>query len=78
MRAVAPKPVNVVVGPRSGPVPLADLSAAGVRRVSLGGSLYMGTMAALVRHRRTVRAGNLAAAVPGIRSADIAALLPAP
>lgn len=78
VRAVAPKPVNVVVGPRSGPVPLAELSAAGVRRVSLGGSLYMGTMAALAATAEQVRAGNLAAAAPGIRSADIAALLPRP
>jgi len=78
VRAVAPKPVNVVVGPRSGPVPLAELSAAGVRRVSLGGSLYMKAMATLVDAAGQVRAGNLAAAAPGIRSADIAALLPKP
>ncbi len=76
VRAVAPKPVNVVVGPRSGPVPLAELSAAGVRRVSLGGSLYMRTMAALVEVAEQVRGGNLAAAAPGIRSAEIAELLP--
>jgi 2-methylisocitrate lyase-like PEP mutase family enzyme len=76
VRAVAPKPVNVVVGPRSGAVPLAELSAAGVRRVSLGGSLYMKAMGTLVATVEQVRGGNLAAAAPGIRSADIAALLP--
>jgi 2-methylisocitrate lyase-like PEP mutase family enzyme len=78
VKAVAPKPVNVVVGPRSGAVPLAELSAAGVRRVSLGGSLYMKMMATLVATAEEVRTGNLAAAAPGIRSADIAALLPRP
>jgi 2-methylisocitrate lyase-like PEP mutase family enzyme len=76
VRAVAPKPVNVVVGPRSGAVPLTELAAAGVRRVSLGGSLYMKTLATLVEAATQVRAGNLAAAVPGIRGAEIAALLP--
>jgi 2-methylisocitrate lyase-like PEP mutase family enzyme len=35
--AVAPKPVNVLLGPRAGLVPLAELAAAGVRRVSAGG-----------------------------------------
>ncbi len=78
VRAVAPKPVNVVVGPRSGPVPLAELSAAGVRRVSLGGSLYMKAMASLVAAAEQVRAGTLAAAVAGLRGADIATLLPRP
>lgn len=37
--AVAPKPVNVLMGPRSGLVPLAELAAAGVRRVSAGGMI---------------------------------------
>ena len=35
-RAVAPKPVNVLLGPRSGMVTMTELAAAGVRRVSLG------------------------------------------
>jgi len=34
VRAVAPKPVNVVVGPRSGKVPWVELQKAGVKRVS--------------------------------------------
>lgn len=37
--AVAPKPVNVLMGPRSGLVPLATLAEAGVRRVSAGGMI---------------------------------------
>src|SRR5215469_16612762 len=46
VRAVAPRPVNVVNGPRSGLVPLAELAKAGVRRVSLGGTLNGRAMAA--------------------------------
>lgn len=76
VRAVAPKPVNVVVGPRSGPVPLAELSAAGVRRVSLGGSLYMKAMGTLAEAAQRIRGGDLLAAMPAIRSSEIAALLP--
>jgi 2-methylisocitrate lyase-like PEP mutase family enzyme len=43
VRAVAPKPVNVVVGPG---VELAVLRQAGVRRVSIGGALYRKAMTA--------------------------------
>jgi len=76
VRAVAPKPVNVVIGPRSGPVSLAQLSAAGVRRVSTGGALYRHSMAALEGLARLLRAGDLAAATHGIASSEIATLLP--
>jgi 2-methylisocitrate lyase-like PEP mutase family enzyme len=76
-RAVAPKPANVVVGPRSGPVPLPELEAAGVRRVSLGGALYMGVMASLVATAEALRAGDLTGGSRRIPSSEIAALLPA-
>lgn len=56
--AVAPVPLNVVFGPRSGPVPLATLAAAGVRRVSLGGSLYRHAMGALVQAADRLQAGE--------------------
>ena len=75
VRAVAPKPVNVVVGPRSGAVPLAELDAAGVRRVSLGGALYGRAMAALAEAAEALRSGDLASATRGVRMADIEALL---
>jgi 2-methylisocitrate lyase-like PEP mutase family enzyme len=57
-RAVAPVPLNVVFGPRSGPVPLAVLAAAGVRRVSLGGALYRHAMGALVQAAERLKAGE--------------------
>ncbi|HEY0798264.1 MAG TPA: isocitrate lyase/PEP mutase family protein, partial [Candidatus Baltobacteraceae bacterium] len=40
VKAVAPKPVNVGVGPASGPVTVAELQAAGVKRISLGVAPY--------------------------------------
>ena len=62
MRAVAPKPVNVLIGPGA---PLAELGAVGVRRVSLGGALYRVAMGALARSAASLQAGDLAAAVSG-------------
>src|SRR3984893_5736772 len=40
VRAVAPKPVNLLVGTMQGTLPWAEVQAAGVRRLSLGVSLY--------------------------------------
>lgn len=76
VKAVAPKPVNVVVGPASGLVPLATLSEAGVKRVSLGGSLYRRSMAALVDAAEALAKGDIASAAKGVPSNEIAALLP--
>ncbi|MEZ5966364.1 MAG: isocitrate lyase/phosphoenolpyruvate mutase family protein [Planctomycetota bacterium] len=76
-RAVAPKPLAVVIGPGTGPVPLAVLAEAGVKRVSLGGALYRRAMAALVDSAEKLANGDLAAAVAGaIPTRDIDALLP--
>ena len=77
VRAVAPKPVNVLIGPRSGAVPLVELAAAGVKRVSLGGALYRLAMARLVEASEALRAGDLAVGSRGVPGAEIAALLPA-
>ena len=76
VRAVAPKPVNVVFGPRSGPVALDALSAAGVKRVSLGGALYRHAMGALVQAAEKLRAGDLDFMAGAVSSAEVAALLP--
>ena len=76
VKAVAPKPVNVVVGPASGLVPLATLSEAGVKRVSLGGSLFRRSMAALVDAAEALAKGDIASAAKGVPSNEIAALLP--
>jgi 2-methylisocitrate lyase-like PEP mutase family enzyme len=76
VRAVAPRPVNVVVGPRSGPVSVADLSAAGVKRISLGGALHRVTLTALAECARRVAVGDLSDMYRAIPSKQIAALMP--
>ncbi len=62
VRAAAPKPVNVLIGPG---VSFAELEAAGVRRVSLGAALYRVALGALARSVVALRAGDLPAAVAG-------------
>jgi len=63
--AVAPKPVNVLIGPASGPVPWAELQQAGVKRVSLGSGLYSRVMGDLQSAAGQLAAGDLAAATAG-------------
>jgi 2-methylisocitrate lyase-like PEP mutase family enzyme len=63
--AVAPKPVNVLLGPRSGMVPMADLAAAGVRRISLGGAMYRTAMRRVADAASSLAAGDIAAALAG-------------
>jgi 2-methylisocitrate lyase-like PEP mutase family enzyme len=74
VRAVAPKPVNVLIGTG---VQLAELAASGVRRVSLGAALYRRAMGGLVAAAEALRAGDLPAAVRGaVPGRDIGELLP--
>jgi 2-methylisocitrate lyase-like PEP mutase family enzyme len=73
--AVSPKPVNVLIGPNS-TVPLSELAALGVKRVSIGGALYRVAMTALVQTARALRDGNLAAVQGAIPGGEIAELLP--
>jgi 2-methylisocitrate lyase-like PEP mutase family enzyme len=61
VRAVAPKPVNLVVGTMQGTVPWAELQAAGVRRLSLGVALYTRVMGNLAQAAADLMAGDLAA-----------------
>jgi 2-methylisocitrate lyase-like PEP mutase family enzyme len=75
VKAVAPKPVNVLIGPASGPVPIAELQAAGVRRVSLGSALYRHVMASVQEAAIALAAGNAAPAAQGILTSDITRLL---
>jgi 2-methylisocitrate lyase-like PEP mutase family enzyme len=64
--AVAPKPVNVLAGPRSGLVPMAELAAAGVRRVSAGGLIARAAYLHAMELSQAMVAGDLPrlAAVP--------------
>jgi 2-methylisocitrate lyase-like PEP mutase family enzyme len=74
VRAVAPKPVNVVVGPG---VALAVLAAAGVKRVSVGGALYRKAMSATADALDVLSSGGLDTAFRGVQpSADFNRILP--
>lgn len=65
VKAVAPKPVNVVVSPTDRTLSVAELQRAGVKRISLGASLYAHAMAALQRSASALAAGDLATATAG-------------
>lgn len=74
--AVAPRPANMLIGPRAGAVPLAELAAAGVRRVSTGGALYRLAMGALRDAGRAMRGGEMAIFGDAPAGAQIENLLP--
>src|SRR5581483_7528585 len=76
VRAVSPKPVNVLIGPEDAAVSLTQLSEAGVKRVSVGGALYRHAMTALAGTAKALSEGNLAAARGAIASSEIATLFP--
>jgi 2-methylisocitrate lyase-like PEP mutase family enzyme len=74
VKAVAPKPVNVVVGPG---VPLSVLAESGVKRVSIGGSLYRKAMTATRDCLEELTAGKLDTAFKGVMaSAEFERLVP--
>lgn len=72
VRAVAPKPLNVLMmGPG---LSVAELAGLGVRRISVGGALARVALSAMLSTAEQMRAGSfegLAAAAPGKRFNDI-------
>lgn len=74
--AVAPKPVNVLIGP-SDPVPLSVLAQTGARRISVGGALYRCALTAAVQIARRLREGDLVAVTGAISGSEIGDLLAA-
>ena len=77
VRAVAPKPVNIVVGTMEGAVPVAELQKAGVKRISLGVALYTRVMADLKRAARQLADGDIGAASQGLAFKDAVSLIKA-
>jgi 2-methylisocitrate lyase-like PEP mutase family enzyme len=73
--AVAPKPVNVLIGPRNGSPTVQELFAVGVKRISLGASLYMHAMKAVQDSARQLTAGDVAGASTGLSMGEAAAFL---
>jgi len=74
-RAVAPKPVNALLDSRLATKPLTELSAAGVRRISLGGALYRVTMSRLVTAAGALQEGDLNALSDALPGSEIGALM---
>lgn len=70
-------PVNHVIGLGAGGATLAELAAAGVRRVSLGGSLARVALSALLAAGEEMRAGGFANAEAGADWAEILAAIKA-
>ena len=71
VKAVAPKPVNLVVGTMRGTLPWSELQKAGVKRVSLGVALYTRVMGDLRKAARQLADGDLASASEGIGFGEI-------
>ena len=53
--AVAPKPVNVLAGIKGQNFPAADITAAGARRISVGGSLARAALGTLLQAAREMQ-----------------------
>ena len=66
VKAVAPTPVNIIVGTMEGAVPLANLQTAGVKRVSMGVALYMRVMGDLKVAAKQLADGDTARSSEGL------------
>ncbi|HEX7328983.1 MAG TPA: isocitrate lyase/phosphoenolpyruvate mutase family protein [Casimicrobiaceae bacterium] len=72
VRAVAPKPVNVIMGLSGVALALADLEALGVKRVSVGSSLARAAFGAFLRAAREIREqGTFGYAADAVPYADL-------
>jgi 2-methylisocitrate lyase-like PEP mutase family enzyme len=75
VKAVAPKPVNLLVGPMSERPTVAELSAAGVKRISTGSSLYTHVAAALQDAATALAHGDIATATSGMPFSELNSLI---
>ena len=66
VKAVAPKPVNVIVGTMEGAVSVGDLQKAGVKRISMGVALYTRGMADLRVAAEQLGSGDTAKSSEGL------------
>ena len=72
VRAVAPKPVNVLVSGFNSHFSLAQLAGLGVRRVSVGSGLALAAWSAFIRAARAIATeGNFKILADGARSAEL-------
>ncbi|HMH64075.1 MAG TPA: isocitrate lyase/phosphoenolpyruvate mutase family protein [Rhizomicrobium sp.] len=75
VKAVAPKPVNLLVGTMAGTVPWTELKETGVKRVSLGVTLYSRVMGDLQKAAAELAAGDLAKATIGVSFGELSELI---
>jgi 2-methylisocitrate lyase-like PEP mutase family enzyme len=75
VKAVAPKPVNLLVGIKSETLTVAELSAAGVKRISVGSSVYTHVAAYLQDAATALAQGDIAAATSGMPSSEVNSLI---
>lgn len=75
VKAVAPKPVNIIVGTMEGPVPVAELQKAGVKRISMGVALYTRVMADLKVAAQQLAKGDTAAPSQGLSFGEVSKLI---
>jgi 2-methylisocitrate lyase-like PEP mutase family enzyme len=75
VKAVAPKPVNLVVGTIAGTPTVAELSAAGVKRISVGVSLYTHVAASLQYAATALANGDIATATAGMPFSEVNSLI---
>lgn len=73
--AVAPKPINLLTGTMAGTLPWAEIQRAGVKRVSLGVSLYTHAMSSLQEAAASLRKGDLEGASSGMSFRDATAMI---
>ncbi|HIG21451.1 MAG TPA: isocitrate lyase/phosphoenolpyruvate mutase family protein [Henriciella marina] len=69
-------PLNVLIGPKSGPVPVAELATLGVRRISLGSALANAANGALIRAaQELLQTGTFGFTKDGIGGAQLMAIM---
>jgi 2-methylisocitrate lyase-like PEP mutase family enzyme len=75
VKAVAPKPVNILIGTMAGVLPWVELQKAGVKRVSLGVALYARVMGDLRKAAKELADGDLASASRGMGFGELKSLI---
>ena len=75
VKAVAPKPINIVVGTKSGALQWSELQKAGVKRVSMGAALYRRVMGDLQNAAMQLAGGDIASASKGMALSAITRMI---
>lgn len=75
VKAVAPKPLNLVVGTMTTTLPVADVLKAGVKRISIGAAFYLRVMGDLRTGLKQLKDGDLAAATAGISFGEVKTMI---